>query len=289
MRSLLALLLVSILGGGEAWRISAQLPSLAAEAPAMARARADAPLREAALRAIVSSGWPLARCGQHPPEVEAEIIELLAEEMVQRTGLPGRLSPYRLWRRLGEQALRLDEPLLDAVVLEQRQPYLWRGKPFHQAAAATIARLPAACLPWWRVELVRSLINVQQRTMGLRVDPALAPMQRRDALALLTALGSEPRILDRERLAGALPTIPHAEVDKALAGGGDPALIKLLAGLSERHRALVSMRCRMKAKTDHPDDSRVAWTPAAAGAAIGLVPEIDRLAAAQPDDPCLSG
>lgn len=279
------LLLAASLAGGDAWRISAQLPSLAPDAPAIVRARGEALQRETALRGLVRAGWPLARVAQQPPEIEAEIVELLEEEAVQRVGLPGRLSPYRLWRRLGGLALRLDEPLLDAVILDQRRPHLWRGRHFHAIAAATIARLPASCPPWWRIELVRSLINVQQRTMDLTLDPALPPLQRRDALALLAELGSDPRILDRERLAFALPAFPHAEAAKAFAGTGDPTLVKLLAGLSERHRELVSMRCRMKELTDNPSDPDVAWTPAAAGAAVGLVPELERLAASQPSDP----
>jgi hypothetical protein len=278
------LLLLAVLGSGEPWRISAQLPSLVPGAPAIERVRAEAPLREAALRAQVRAGWPLARCGQHAPEVEAEIIELLEEEAVQRVGLPGRLSPYRLWRRLGDLALRLDEPLLDVVILDQRSPRSWRGKPFHAMATASLARLPAACPPRWRIGLVRSLINVQQRTMDLSLDGSLPPLQRRDALAILAELGTEPRILDRERLADALPAMPHADVLRALGGQGDAELVRLLAGLSERQRALISMRCRMKALTDNPVNAELAWTPAAAGEAIGLVPEMDSLAAAQPED-----
>lgn len=268
----------------DAWRIGQFLPALQPTAPGIARARIDAPIRTAALREYARISWPLARARDYGADLNAEACDLLGEELVRSAGLPGRMSGYRLRRRLEQLAEKTQDPVVLGISCTWISIDSTQEATFYSLESA-IHKIPSACPAWWHLRIIDqywhwcdSFAADNQIDWQKSVDA--------DAIAMLTSLGTEPRILDRERFESALLSLstdvladgfknpdPASPLGHALARC-DPWTIDLLKAYVQQH-ALI----------EAGEQAGIEPMPGSQVSARPMLPEYQRLAAARPENP----
>ena len=268
----------------DVWRIGQFLPALQPTAPGIARARIDAPIRAAALREYARSGWPLARVRDYGADLNTEVSDLLGEELVRCAGLPGRMSGYRLHRRLEQLADTTKDPVLRGITCTWVNLNTTQEAEFHTLEAA-VKKIPTACPAWWRLRIIDQYRRWRDYFPGDNQIDWQKSVDA-DAIAILTSVGTEPRILDRERFELVLLTLstdvladgfknphPASTLGHALARC-DPWTIDLLKAYVQQHAMIEAGE---QAGTEPMPGSLVSARP--------MLPEYQRLAATRPESP----